>query len=142
MRGAKKDVQLSDYRGKWVVLEFWNLSCKICLKRNLPAWSEFYTAHAAQRDRFEIVSICVDVDEDLGSIADVERRLQPIVKHVWQGRDLPFPMLLDSGLRTWQSYGLDYMARTLLVDPAGNLTDVIGHDEVRDHLLRSLERAN
>jgi hypothetical protein len=26
-RGASKDVQLSAYRGKWVVLFFWGLSC-------------------------------------------------------------------------------------------------------------------
>ena len=140
-RGVKKNVRLADYRGKWVVLEFWNLSCKVCLKRSLLEWAEFYTANADQHDQFEILSICVDVDEDLASIADVEKRLQPIVKHVWHGQELPFPMLLDAGLRTWQSFGLDYMARTLLIDPDGNLTDVVDHNEVRDHLLKHFDAA-
>jgi hypothetical protein len=120
-RGAGKNVQLADYRGKWVVLEFWNLSCVPCLKRNLPEWAKFYENRRAQRDRFEILSICVDVDENLDSIAELEKRLRPVVKYVW-GREMPFPTLLDARLKTWNSLGLDSDAQTLLVDPQGNLT--------------------
>ncbi len=138
-RGAGKDVQIADYRGKWVVLEFWNLSCTVCLKHDLPAWTKYYQEHRQQRDRFEILSICVDVDEDLDSVAQVEKRLERVIKHVWNGQDLPFPLLLDSKLKTWQSFGLDFMAQTLLVDPQGNLTAVVGHKEVRERLTRELD---
>ena len=138
-RGVGKDVQLADYRGKWVVLEFWNLSCTVCLKRDLPAWTKFYQQHRDQRDRFEILAICVDVDENLDSIAQVEKQLAPIVKYVWNGQDLPFPLLLDSRLKTWQSFGLDFMAKTLLIDPQSNLTDVEGHKEVFEHLTQEIE---
>lgn len=139
-RGVDKSVQLSDFKGKWVVLEFWNLSCVVCLKHQLPEWADFYRTRAQQRDAFEILGVCVDVDESLASMADVEKGLAPIVAHTWQGKELPFPLLLDAGLRTWQSFGLEAMADTLLVDPEGNLTNIVGHDEVRAFLTKQLDR--
>ena len=120
-RGVSKDVQLSDFKGKWVLLDFWGFGCRPCLWTGLPKLMKFYEDHAAERDRFEILAICCDYDDDVRTMADVDRQLAPIVEHVWGGKTLPFPVLLDSSFKTWESYGLPGMGVVLLIDPEGNL---------------------
>jgi thiol-disulfide isomerase/thioredoxin len=122
-RGVSKDVKLSDFQGKWVVLEFWGLSCAPCLKRSIPELMQFYEEHAKQRDRFEILSFCLDPEGELKSLADMDRSLKPVIEHVWGGKTIPFPILLDNTFATWESFGLAGMGTTLLIDPEGNLVD-------------------
>ena len=78
-----KNGRLADLRGKWVIVEFWALNCSACLRNNLPRLVKFYEEHQAQRDRFEVVSICVDCNGEMKSIAEVEQELAPIVEHGW-----------------------------------------------------------
>src|SRR5205823_4038152 len=122
-RGVKKDVQPADFRGKWVLVEFWGLSCSSCLGHDLPNLIKIYREHADQRDKFEIVAFCIDADNDLTSIADLDRRLEPIVKHVWKGQQLPFPVLLDPTFTTSRRYGFGLYGYKLLIDPEGNLVE-------------------
>jgi thiol-disulfide isomerase/thioredoxin len=120
-RGVSKDVQLSDLRGKWVLVDFWGFGCVPCLKRGLPKLVKFYEDHKDQRDRFEILAICVDPDGEVKSMAEIDRRLEPIVQHVWGGKRLPFPVLLDPTFQTWERFGLSGMGDVLLFDPEGRL---------------------
>src|SRR4051812_20687209 len=99
-RGVSKDARLSDFKGKWVLINFWALNCSVCLRHDLPKLAKFYEDHKAQRDKFEILSFCVDCDERLKSIADVDRELAPIVKYTWNEKPLPFPVLLDPSMTT------------------------------------------
>ena len=46
-------------------------------------------------------TLFIDYDGELHSIADVDRALEPIMKHVWRGKTLLFPILLDPTLQTW-----------------------------------------
>ncbi|HEX3598883.1 MAG TPA: hypothetical protein VHU84_02000, partial [Lacipirellulaceae bacterium] len=57
-RGVPKGIKLADFRGKWVVLDFWEVGCSSCVERSLPELTKFYEEHAADRDRFEILAIC------------------------------------------------------------------------------------
>ncbi len=116
----RKDAQASDFKGKWLLVDFWGLSCRPCLSRGIPKLVKFYEEHASQRDRFEIVSICIDEDGEIKSIADLDRKLQPIVDHVW-GKPLPFPVLLDPTFTTWERFGLPGLGTVILIDPEGNL---------------------
>ncbi len=81
---------------------------------------QFYDRHAAHRDKFEIVAFCVDHDGELKSLADLDRLLKPIVENVWNGRQLPFPLLLDASFRTCESFGIDGFGK-MLIDPQGRL---------------------
>lgn len=121
-RGVSKDVRIADFRGKWVLIDFWGLSCRPCLSRGLPKLMKFYEEHAAQRDQFEILSICIDCEGGLKSMADVDRALEPIIKHVWGGKTLPFPILLDPTFKTWVRFGLPGLGTVILIDPEGKLT--------------------
>ena len=82
---------------------------------------QFYDDHAEQRDRFEIVALCVDPDGDVKSLAELDQHLGPVVRHFWNGRPLPFPVLLDSSFRTCESFGVFGVGHLLLIDPQGNL---------------------
>ena len=122
-RGVDRDVQISDFKGKWVLLDFWGLGCAPCLRRMIPELMKFYEDHAHQHDQFEILSICIDADNELKSLAGMDRALAPIVEHVWGGKTIPFPILLDCSYRTWENFGLQGMGTTLLIDPEGNLVE-------------------
>ena len=122
-RGASKDVRLDDFKGKWLLLDFWGLSCSVCLKNDIPRLMKFYEDHRAQRDRFEILSICIDDDGDVQTMAELDRRLKPIVEHVWGGKTIKFPILLDSTFETWENFGLPGLGTMLLIDPQGNLVE-------------------
>ena len=43
-----KNAQVSDLKGKWVLVDFWGLSCSSCL-RDMPSLIKFYEDHASQR---------------------------------------------------------------------------------------------
>lgn len=122
-RGVSKDARIADFRGKWVLIDFWGLSCRPCLTKGLPKLVKFYEEHASQRDQFEILSICIDYEGELKSMADVDRALEPIIKHVWGGKALPFPILLDPTFKTWERYGLPGLGTVILIDPDGNLVE-------------------
>jgi thiol-disulfide isomerase/thioredoxin len=119
-RGVSKDVQLADFRGKWVLVDFWAVNCSACLMRDLPKLAKFYDDHKSQCDRFEILAICIDCDEKMKSIAEVDQALEPIVKHVWGGKPLPFPLLLDPSMTTLERFGVPGY-ETILIDPDGRL---------------------
>jgi thiol-disulfide isomerase/thioredoxin len=120
-RDIRKDAKISDFKGKWVLLTFWGLSCSVCLREELPKLMKFYEDHKAQRDQFEIISICIDYDGELKTLADVDRALEPIVKNVWHGKTLPFPVMLDPTFKTWETFGIDGLGTTILIDPEGKL---------------------
>ena len=121
-RGVSKDAQLADFKGKWVLVDFWALNCSACLTRDLPKLAKFYDDHKSQRDRFEILAVCIDCDEKMKSIAEVDQALEPIVKHVWGGKPLPFPLLLDPSITTLERFGVPGY-RTILIDPDGRLAE-------------------
>jgi hypothetical protein len=46
-------------------------------------------------------TLFIDYDGGLHSIADVDRALEPVMKHVWRGKTVLFPILLDLTFQTW-----------------------------------------
>ena len=53
-------------------------------------------------------------------MVDVDRRLTNLVKHVWGGKALPFPIILDASYRSMENFGVSTMG-PVLVAPNGNL---------------------
>lgn len=54
--------KLSDYRGKYVLLDFWASWCGPCL-REMPHLKQIYNDTKAQQDKFVIISFSVDTKE-------------------------------------------------------------------------------
>jgi hypothetical protein len=120
-RGIDKNAKPADFRGKWLLIEFWGLDCAPCLRTSLPKLTKFYEEHAHQRDQFAVVTICMDPEGDLKSIAEMDKALQPIVEHVWKGKQLALPVLLDPTFTTWERFGLRGMGDLVLVNPQGTI---------------------
>jgi thiol-disulfide isomerase/thioredoxin len=134
-RGISKDAQIKDFKGKWLLIYFWGFGCAPCLKTGLPSLANFYRDHSAERDQFEVVSFCVDEDGELMSIDALDRKLAPVIKHVWGGKALPFPVVLDASFLTLESFGIATFGPQL-IDPEGNL--VKGDESVLAEKLKFL----
>jgi len=135
-RGVDKDVRISDFKGKWVLLYLWSATCVPCLKNGLPNLIEFHETHAEYRDQYAILALCLSKDGDIETIEKLDRQLEPVVKNVWR-QPLPFPVLLDSTFKSWENFGLDGVGHLLLIDPAGSL--VKGGQKTLSRHLRNRE---
>lgn len=83
----------------------------------------FYEKHRAQRARFEILAFH---DATAGSLKELDRKLERVVKHVWGGKTLPFPVLLDKTGATVREWGIRAFPTTVLIDPQGRVVDRAG----------------
>jgi len=117
-RGIGKDVKLSDFKGKWVVLDFWGYWCGPCVGRSLPSLMEIHEEYAEHRDKFVILAFH---DKQAKDFDELDAKLAPIIRDVWQGKPLPFPILLDSTGQTVEDYGIVHWPTTILIDPEGRL---------------------
>jgi peroxiredoxin len=120
-RGVPKNAKLSNFKGKWIVLEFWALWCSPCTYHSLPEATKFYKEHAAERDRFEILAICNTEQEQALTFEAFDPLAEPLVKDVWNGKQLPYPVLLDGEGKTAEVYGIQRWPTVLLIDPEGRL---------------------
>lgn len=120
-RGVSKDVQPGDFKGKWVVLEFWGYWCGPCTHRGLPGWMDFVDDHRADHDKF--VVLCVH-DPQATDFAMLDEKLEPIIRRTWRGRALPFPILLDTSGQFVEAYGIRSWPTAVLLDPEGRVVEV------------------
>ncbi|MFA6128336.1 MAG: TlpA disulfide reductase family protein [Bacteroidales bacterium] len=110
-------VSLSDFKGKWVLLDFWYVDCPWCRKLT-PHMIEIYKDWKDSKN-FEIVSISVDKPKDY------QRWKEAIVED-----KSPWTQVLDSTKTYPDEYGIIGYPTLILVDPYGNgVRKVIGYQE-------------
>jgi hypothetical protein len=83
----------------------------------LPELISLYESYADHRDKFAIVTIH---DKTISSFADLDKKLPKIGEQYWEGKQLPFPILLDPSGKTAELYRINVPAG-LLIDPEGKL---------------------
>ena len=93
----------------------------------MPELIAVYEDHAAHRDKFEVLAIH---DDAVKSFAELDKKLAPIKQRNWQGKDLPFPILLDGRKETHELYGIHGWPSGLLIDPEGKLVGEAGISEL------------
>lgn len=103
--GQNKTVQLSDYKGKVVYLDFWASWCEPC-KRSFPWMNELQSLYA--EDGFEIIAVNLDT-----SRKDAEEFLKQM--------PAKFDIAFDKSGKTAQAYNLKAMPSSFLIDRKGRL---------------------
>ncbi|MBZ5552165.1 MAG: TlpA family protein disulfide reductase [Acidobacteriia bacterium] len=103
---AGQSVRLSDYRGKFVVLNFWGTWCPPCVEEApfLEQLNQRFVATTPQR--ITVLTVSVDSDWD------------PVNKFS-QEHNLSFPILLDTHQSVPHQYGTFKYPETYIIDPSG-----------------------
>lgn len=127
-KGVAHDFRLQNLKGKWVLVSFWSFGCAKCVQHCMPELIEFYEAKKDKYSQFEIISICVDTDGTIKSFSDVEKRMDPLVAGIWNGKRPSFPIIVDDAQQVRKSYGIWGMPTDLLIDPDGRLVDTGGNE--------------
>ena len=130
-RGVSKSVQIADYKGKWVALEFWGHWCGPCVGRAIPEMMAIYDDHPDERDDYVVLTVHAP---DGKSFAEVDEKLVPIVRDIWGGRMMPFPILLDADGKIQKTFGVSHWPTTLLFDPEGKLVGEVQPEDVAKKL--------
>ena len=105
---AGKQVSLADFRGKWVVLDFWGSWCGWCVK-GFPALKEAYAKYG---DRITIIGI--DCNE---SEADWRAGIKKY--------ELPWLNLYNGNNRDlYTAYNIEGFPTKAIINPEGKLVDV------------------
>jgi AhpC/TSA family len=97
----------------------------------LPHLIDFYEDHKADHDKFEILAFH---DAQAKTFDELDKKLVPIIKNVWGGHPLPFPILLDSTGETVEKFGIHAFPTTLLIDPEGRLVGEANEEELEKTL--------
>jgi thiol-disulfide isomerase/thioredoxin len=131
-RGVSKSVQIADYKGKWVAMEFWGHWCGPCVGHAIPRMMEIYDDHQDERGKYVVLTVHSAIGGK--DFAEVDEKLVPVIRDIWGGRMLPFPILLDSEGTIQKTFGVAHWPTTLLFDPEGKLVGEIQPDDLEKKL--------
>ena len=106
-------IDLADYRGQVVLIDFWAYSCINCQRASphLNAWFDAYKG-----DGFTIIGV-----------HSPEYAFEKVPANVAAGADrlgIEYPIALDTDLATWSAYNNAYWPAEYLVDAAGEIRRV------------------
>ncbi len=111
-----KTTSLSDYEGKYVLLDFWNTGCRPCIQE-IPNLKRIQKEFGGEK--FEIISICIDRN-NLGT-QDVWRKINEKYQTNWT-------QVYDAGgLATAKKYKITHYPTMMVLDPMGNIIDAGNH---------------
>jgi hypothetical protein len=90
-------------------------------------------------DRLDDFEILAFHDNRIANWRALEPELEKLERGVWNGRKLPFPILLDSTGTTLETYGIRAFPTTVAIDPEGNVVKGSGEVMLENYLLETSE---
>lgn len=115
--------KLSDYRGRYVLIEFWASWCGPCRKSN----PDLVAIEAAYRDKLTVVTVAFEKEKENGIIAAEKDGF------TWKNQiieESSIVMLSPIG----NKFGISSIPSTRLIDPDGNILEVENLAEAVDYL--------
>lgn len=120
MQGNKH--RLSDYRGQGIFLNFWGTWCPPC-KKEMPYINNQYQQY---KDK-GVQLMSVDIQESPLAVQQFADRLK-----------LDFPIMIDTEKEVMNTYGVDYLPATFLIDKNGKVvkyyTGELSENMIRDFM--------
>lgn len=116
VRGGKPDLQIADFKGKWVMVLFWGSWCNTSSREWVPTLVE---CDRRLKEKYTNYQILAYHDATAKSWDEMEEKLAGH-KITWDPKKLPFPLLLDAQEKgTVKSWGVSGEPIVLLFDPEG-----------------------
>jgi len=106
---TEETVKLSSFKGKPVILTFWATWCPRC-------WEEIEHLQAVFANNDKVVVLLVNMETQNLSSAHVKRIMKKSKEHA-----VKLPMLLDKRLKVWDTYQVNSLPSTVIVDPEGKV---------------------
>jgi thiol-disulfide isomerase/thioredoxin len=100
-----KEIQLSDYKGKVVLIDFWASWCPPC-REEMPRLIDFYDSH--KNPKFELIAINID---------DNKENMQHFLDDLFPEPD--FPIVTDNNQKIPPLFNIEAMPTTIFVDKKG-----------------------
>lgn len=108
INGDGGSLQLSDLKGKGIMLNFWATYCEPC-EDEMPYMQKLYPEY---KDKgVEIVAVSVDATE-------------LVIEQFVDNYDLTFPVLHDKG-QVMDLYGIDPLPTTFFISPEGEVVEKV-----------------
>lgn len=101
---AGEQVSLSDYRGKYVVLNFWATWCPPC-RKEIPDLNAFY-----EENKDDFVVLAVDLGES-------KQKVQQFISY----GGYTFPVLLDKDRKIGSRYNVSVIPTSYFIGPQGKI---------------------
>lgn len=138
LRGAP--LSLADYKGKYVLLDFWASWCVPCRKSN-PHLKELYAKYSGKG--FEIIGVSDDDNHEDAWKKAVEKDGVGIWKHVLRGFDLQKLLKKEKNVNDISNYyGIHSLPTKILVGPDGVIVGRYGgggeDDDAMDAKLKEI----
>jgi len=110
-------VQLKDYRGQRVLINFWASWCKPCV-REMPLLNNIHTSSISQ-----VETLFINVGESKGTVSEYLKNHQ-----------FSLPAAIDVTGRISNSYGVTALPATFIIDGEGHIRNAI-LGEITDYTL-------
>ncbi|MBI9070956.1 MAG: TlpA family protein disulfide reductase [Melioribacteraceae bacterium] len=111
-----KEVKLSDYRGKVVILDFWATWCPPC-RKGIPDLVELKKEYGSEE--FEVIGISLDLEVPDNPGRNTKKDVVPFIeKHA-----INYPVVFGNLEVTKKYGGIESIPTTIIIDKDGKISD-------------------